>query len=320
MLSVFLELVRLVAVYCLVYYYRIIDMVFIWITRSLRPAEHPGVVVEPILIPSRQGGRFIKAFRYMPVEEYGKGPLPVHLNWHASGYVLKRLGLDRYFCYQLCHRLGCIVLDCDYSKGPETLFPRAYEDAEDAVRHVFAHPDHYDTSRVTLGGSSAGGSLALSLAAAFGREKIRGVISVYPVTEWGPFSELSKHKKAVSKDVASGLIVTKLMFWAFYNAHLASVRDLKDPRVSCIYNDVSRLPDHILFACGDADVLFLDSQRFFDKIQREGTEAQRVNTSLMILKNEAHEFNNQPMRKSTLEKRDAMYSAAVDKIRASWGA
>ena len=42
------------------------------------------VRVDKIRIPSRDSNRTIPAYMYTPTDV--QGPLPVHLNWHASGF------------------------------------------------------------------------------------------------------------------------------------------------------------------------------------------------------------------------------------------
>jgi acetyl esterase/lipase len=47
---------------------------------------------------------------------------------------------------------GIAVLDADYRKGPEHVFPAAVNDAEDALRWVIGNPQRFDQDRILLGG------------------------------------------------------------------------------------------------------------------------------------------------------------------------
>lgn len=295
---------------------RIRDWIKIFRTRRERPTSDPHVAVERICIPSRYG-RMITAYKYTPRDLSGEGPHPVHINWHASGFVLKRLGLDSHRCLRIAKEVGTIVLDCDYSKGPERQFPAAQDDAEDAVHYVLARPGKYDPARITLGGSSAGGALALSMSLVFGRDRIRACFSLYPVSEWGPLETIAKDKPLLNETVNSGIVLDESRYELFYAAYIPETTDLKDERLSPIYGDVKRLPEYVLLACGDADTLYLDSKRMYEKIMNEGTDAQRKHTQFLTFPNEAHEFNHFPEHQDSRDARDRVYDAAIGMLHAS---
>ncbi|WFD35305.1 hypothetical protein MCUN1_002156 [Malassezia cuniculi] len=299
------------------YFFRINDWIKIIATRSLRPSQNPGVIVERINIPSRQGGRYIKAYKYTPTDVEKGVPLSVHLNWHASGYLLKRLGLDHYRCYVIASRLKCVVLDCDYAKGPERLFPAASDDAEDALNYVFARPDKFDTSRVSVGGSSAGGSLALAMSMLFGRERIKACFALYPPTKWVSPKDYDEDKPMLNPRFNSGLVLSNSAMKVFMDLYEITEDRYRDFRVSPIYGDLSRLPDHVLVACGDADTLHADGDRFVEKVHAHGTAAQRANTRFLSIPDEAHEFNNFPVHPNSIEWRDRLYNAAVETLSAA---
>jgi hypothetical protein len=96
-----------------------------------------------IWIPSRERGRTIKVDVYEPIKRTKK-PLPVHINWHGSGFgecphseldllldaetqftllVIPCHGVDATLCIYLASTLGCTVLDADYRKAPAHPFP-----------------------------------------------------------------------------------------------------------------------------------------------------------------------------------------------------
>lgn len=92
------------------------------------------------------------------------------------------------------------VLDCDYAKAPEHPCPASTDDARDVLDYVFKNPSVYDSKRVTLGGFSAGGCMALGISAQVGLEAktsswpystspehpIKGVIAYYPPINFKP--------------------------------------------------------------------------------------------------------------------------------------
>ena len=303
-----------IVVYLLTYIMRLHDYINIRLTKASRPLV-PGVRVERIKIRSRDEGRYIDAIKYSPAN--ASAPLPVHLSWHASGWLLKRLGLDSFMHATFAKRLNAIVLDCDYRKGPEEKYPTAQNDCEDAVAHVLSYPQKYDVNRLTLGGSSAGGCMALVTAAKFG-PKIKGVFSLYPVTEMVPIDQIAAKKVSPNKKYNSGVYLVPWMFKVFIRAYANSEDEFKQPRFSPYYGDVSKLPNHILLACGDADTLYHDSRMLYEKIQREGSVAQKRGTEFLTIPNESHEFNNMPKTPETIAWRDKLYDAAIAMIQAAW--
>jgi hypothetical protein len=99
-------------------------------------------------IPSRDRGRSIPANLYLPpnAQLNPTSPLPVLINWHGSGFVLPGHGADAIFCARMAETAGIAVLDADYRKGPEHVFPAAINDAEDALRWVNRQPTEIRSS------------------------------------------------------------------------------------------------------------------------------------------------------------------------------
>ena len=66
--------------------------------------------------------------------------------------------------------------------APERPFPAAPQDTEDVVDWVYSQSDRFDTNKLSLGGFSAGGNLALGLACrlvAKGKS-VKAVVAMYP--------------------------------------------------------------------------------------------------------------------------------------------
>jgi acetyl esterase/lipase len=108
------------------------------------------------------------------------------------------------------------ILDC-YAKSPEWPCPADTEDARDVYQWVLQNPALFDKERITLGGFSAGATVALGLSLAIGAEArqrlldssertktfvhpIRGVFAMYPVVTWeGSRSEVTIPPEARNK-------------------------------------------------------------------------------------------------------------------------
>ncbi|WFD31740.1 hypothetical protein MSPP1_002779 [Malassezia sp. CBS 17886] len=306
-------LLKQVIAYIVVYVMRLGDAILRMVWRT--PPVVAGVRVERIQIPSRDRGRSITAYKYTP--EGATGALPVHLNWHGSGFVIRRLGRDAHMLSLIASRLQCAVLDCDYRKGPESKFPAAEEDAEDqAVLCVMAHPTQYDTSRITVGGSSAGGQLALAMCVAFGR-KLAGCFALYPPSFRVRPGETKPPPP--NSTFRSGMVLRPWMSAVFREAY--TPQDVtRNARFCPILADVSNFPEHVLIACGDADTLFYDGEKMIEKIQRDGQGDHKTHAKFVSVPSEAHEFNLLPRSPESLHWRDRVYDAGIATLRAAHAA
>ncbi|KZO93575.1 alpha/beta-hydrolase [Calocera viscosa TUFC12733] len=111
------------------------------------------------------------------------GPKPVHINLHGGGFCLDLHGTDARFCALVAKEVRCYVVDADYRMAPDHPFPAAFEDAQRVLDWVRANEaGMFDMGRITLGGFSAGGNLALALVGT-AEEHVQGVVAFYPPTD-----------------------------------------------------------------------------------------------------------------------------------------
>ena len=92
--------------------------------------------------------------------------LPVMLYLHGGGFVVGGIETHDSLCRQLALRSGGAVVSLDYRLAPEHPFPAAWDDAWAALLDLQTRGAALglDTSRVAVGGDSAGGTLAAWLA------------------------------------------------------------------------------------------------------------------------------------------------------------
>ena len=125
----------------------------------LEPPRAPLPRVEQITLPGA-GGVTLPARLYAPSHEV----LPVLLYLHGGGFTIGNLETHDSLCRQLALRSGVAVIALDYRLAPEHRFPTAVNDAWAALQ-ALAQADTgarlgLDTSRLAVGGDSAGGTLS----------------------------------------------------------------------------------------------------------------------------------------------------------------
>lgn len=90
-------------------------------------------------------------------------PGPALLWIHGGGYVIGDAAQDDVLCRRFASELGATVVSVNYRLAPEHPYPAPVEDCYSALSWLAALPA-VDPSRVAIGGASAGGGLATSLA------------------------------------------------------------------------------------------------------------------------------------------------------------
>ena len=125
----------------------------------LEPPRAPLPRVEEIALPGA-GGAMLPARLYAP----SAGALPVLLYLHGGGFTIGNLETHDSLCRQLALRSGAAVIAFDYRLAPEHRFPTAVDDCWAALQ-ALADPATgarlgLDTTRLAVGGDSAGGTLA----------------------------------------------------------------------------------------------------------------------------------------------------------------
>lgn len=115
----------------------------------------------------------------------GAGPRPAFLWIHGGGFVIGNAWQDDALCREVSRRLGAVVAAVDYRLSPEFPFPIPLHDCHDALVWLARRSD-VDADRVAIGGASAGGALAASLALlARERGEVRPVFQLlsYPLLD-----------------------------------------------------------------------------------------------------------------------------------------
>ncbi len=117
-------------------------------------------------LPSVQDLSLDTAHGRVPLRLYKPGlgsPMPVLLFAHGGGFMLGNLDTHDRICRLLAQKSGWAVLAIDYALAPEKQFPTQPDQVFAIVRHVAAHGGAWglDTTRVALGGDSAGAHLSL---------------------------------------------------------------------------------------------------------------------------------------------------------------
>jgi len=138
----------------------------------------------------------------------GSGPRPVIVWFHGGGWVLGSAEQSTSVTMDLAAASGCVVVSVDYRLAPEHPAPAAMVDCSAVTAWVLEHgaEEGWDTSRVAVGGDSAGGNLAALVALDQG-EALRAQLLVYPATD------LTRSAPSHVENGEGYLLTARMMEW-----------------------------------------------------------------------------------------------------------
>ena len=261
--------------------------------------------VEELQIPARDGA-LLAARLYAPqaqAQGVGEGegrPLPVLMYLHGGGFTVGSIDTHDQLCRSLAHQAGCAVVSLNYRLAPEWQFPTASNDAWDALQWLAAEGTALglDTTRMAVGGDSAGGTLAASCAilARDAGLPLALQLLIYPGT--------TAHQDTDSHETfAHGLLLEKEGIAWFFSNYVRDDADRADWRFApLLAPDVDGVaPAFICLA--ELDPLVDEGVAYADKLRMAG-----VAVDLEIYRGVTHEFIK--MGRAIPEARQAQADAA----------
>jgi acetyl esterase len=129
--------------------------------RDLPPPEIKDT--RELRIPGPAG--LIPARLYMP-RENASTPPGLLVYYHGGGHVIGSLFSHDASARGLCHNGRCAVLSIDYRMAPEDVFPASVDDCYASLLWAAENAEKLgiDASKLAVGGDSAGGNLAATVA------------------------------------------------------------------------------------------------------------------------------------------------------------
>jgi acetyl esterase len=212
--------------------------------QAQRTAQNVNSIPEGVAARDLELGS-IPARLYTPADAVTPGPCLVY--FHGGGWVIGDLETHDAHCRRLAAYSGARILAADYRLAPEHPFPAGHDDALAATRWAFDHAAEIgvDPSRIGIGGDSAGGNLAASVALDMRGDpdrKLKFQLLLYPAT--GP------HEPTQTRIDRDGPILTKAaMDW--FEKCLAAIGHPQQHRATpARAEDLSGLPPALVVTAG----------------------------------------------------------------------
>ena len=217
--------------------------------------------VEPLTIDGR-----IPARAYAVTTDRS---LPIVVWYHGGGFVIGDLETADRICRKLAIGTGALVISIDYALAPERPFPAGPDDCFAALQWIIENAESLggDSSRVAIGGDSAGGNMA-AVTAIRARDAgiaLRHQLLVYPVTD------CTMTSTSYVANAEGYLLTADSMDW-FIGHYLSGGADAKDPRVSPLYADDLRGLAPALVITAEFDPLRDEGEAYGERLEEAGND------------------------------------------------
>ncbi|WP_207781966.1 alpha/beta hydrolase [Phytoactinopolyspora limicola] len=208
----------------------------------------------------------IKVRVYLPEST---GPVPVFVWFHGGGWTIGSADENEVASRAVCNAAGVAVVAVDYRLAPENPFPAAPDDCYAAVSWIAREGSGLglDSSRIAVGGESAGGNLATVvclMARDRGGPRIRAQVSVCPV--YGhPDDGYPSYTSCAS---GYGMGADAMRF--FFEQYAADPADLDHPYLLPLRAaNLDALPPALVMTA-EYDVLRDEGEEFARRLERAG--------------------------------------------------
>ena len=198
-----------------------------------RPSD-PSIEEAEISIPGPPNAPNVKIRIYTP--DNLQRPAPAYINFHGGGFIFGDLDSEHARTLAISKSCQAIAITVDYRLAPEHPYPAAINDCYASLLWLVDNAKHIgiDTSRIVVGGGSAGGNLAASVAL-MARDK-HGPSICYQMLIYPALDDQANTQSML--DGEDTYVITSqniLDMWNYYLGHDRS-------NVSC-YASPSRAPD-----------------------------------------------------------------------------
>ncbi|WP_431232107.1 alpha/beta hydrolase [Mycolicibacterium psychrotolerans] len=215
------------------------------------------------------------------------GPLPILVYSHGGGFVFCDLDSHDGLCRNLANSIPAVVVSVDYRLAPEHRWPTAAEDVFAATRWAAAHAAELggDSSRIAVGGDSAGGNLA-AVTTLMARDRdsvdIAAQLLLYPVIA-ADFDTESYRR------YGRGYYNPRPALQWYWDQYVPAVEDRQHPYASPLQADLTGLPPAVVVLAGH-DPLRDEGIAYADALAAAGTPTTRCSFDGGI-----HGFMTMPM-------------------------
>ena len=194
--------------------------------------------------------------------------LPCLIYMHGGGWIIGDLDSHDGVCVDIALDGDCQVISLDYGLSPENKFPKALYQCHEIFNEVFENADAFniDKKRLSIGGDSAGGNLALSTTLLMMKNG-----SPLPLYQFLIYPCIDKDFDSYSyiKHSEAPFLTKKMMLW-FFDSYLHGPEDYSNPSVFPILEkNFSGMPKTVLLNA-ELDPLATEGRKLAKRLIDDG--------------------------------------------------
>lgn len=214
---------------------------------------------------------------FRPKHTSNERRLPLLVYLHGGGWTFGSINSCTRFCDALAATGETMVLAVDYRLAPEHPYPYGLQDCAAAFRFATEHAEEWgaDTGRISIGGDSSGGNLALATALyldAKGENMPRSLLLFYPVVK--AYDDRSESWQKYG--AGYGLDTTLMKAFNKAYLHSGAIHDTDFVSMADAGDDVlAGLPPVLLVAAGK-DILCDQGREFSERLDGIGIDIHRI--------------------------------------------
>jgi acetyl esterase len=198
--------------------------------------------------------------------------LPLFVYIHGGGWVIGNIEMTDHLCRAIANQTPCVVVSVEYRLAPETRFPGGLEDCYAATVWASEHASELgaDASRLAVGGSSAGGNLAIAvalLARERGGPPIAYQLLAYPVAD-------NDFATGSYRDFATDYMLTRDNMAFYWDAYVTDA-DRDNPLAAVLKADLTGLPPALVITA-EYDPLRDEGEALAEKLKAAGVPTEYV--------------------------------------------
>ena len=200
---------------------------------------------------------------------------------HGGGWIIGDLDSHDGVCVDLALDGACQVIALDYGLSPEYKFPKALYQCHEIFNEVFENADAFniDKKRLSIGGDSAGGNLALSTTLLMMKNG-----SPLPLYQFLIYPCIDKDFDSYSyiKHSEAPFLTKKMMLW-FFDTYLHGPEDYSNPLVFPILEkNFSGMPKTVLLNA-ELDPLATEGRKLAKRLIDDGVPVFHNEVQSLIL-------------------------------------
>jgi acetyl esterase/lipase len=190
---------------------------------------------------------------------------------HGGGMVMGTAAQDDAICRRFTEELGIIVASVDYRLAPEHPFPVPLHDCYDALLWLAGRRD-VDSSRIAVGGASAGGGLAAALALLAHQRGEVGLamqLLAYPMLDdrTATLPDVNDRSRRLWNNKANRF------GWQSYLGHAPGLGEVDGLAAPARYDDLSGLPPAWM-GVGTLDLFYEEDVAYAHRLRAAGVDCE----------------------------------------------